>query len=332
MRGLDASTAARWRAGVGVLGLLALGVWLRVGAEDRHGGDFLRVELGAAPVARGLTGLLLADPGSRAWWNPAQLENEAGHLLSFQHQEAFEGNLELDYLAWTGHWGSAEGLPVSAFLLRQAVPDIPISTLLEGGDSFEEGGRPLVSSRQDASDWVLGLATARELRPGLKGGLTLKLLHRDLVERRGSGLGLDAGLRWQVREPLSLGLSLRDVTGSLIFWDDGRQDWIAPEWALGVAWRKPTPRWRSEIKAELDLRGELEGPVPDRNGEWRRAWLHGGLEWLLREKLALRCGWAEGDPAAGAGLLLGRWSLDYAWRPHPELGASHLVTLGARLP
>jgi hypothetical protein len=301
-------------------------------AEDRHGGDFLRVELGAAPVARGLSGLLLADPGTRAWWNPAQLEDEAGQLLSFQHQEAFGGDLELDYLSWTGRVGGSGGLPLSAFVLRQAVPDIPISTLLEGGDSFEEGGRPLVSSREDASDWVLGLATARELRPGLKGGLTLKLLHRDLVERKGSGVGLDAGLRWQARERLSLGLAVRDLAGSLVFWDDGRQDWIAPEWALGAAWEQPLPRWRSRLQAELDLRGEVEGAVPDRDGTWRRAWLHGGLEWILLERLALRAGVAEGDPAAGAGLLLGRWSLDYAWRPHPELGASHLVTLSARLP
>lgn len=309
------------------------------GARERHGGDFLRVELGAAPVATGLAGLLSADPGTRAWWNPALLEGqEESSRLSFQHQEAFSGALSLDYLSWSGAWA---GLPWGVFLLRQAVPDIPISEVLEGGASLEEGGRPVVR-REDAADWVLGLATARPLARGLAGGLSFKLIHRDLAVRTAQGLGLDAGLRWRpagapvaggAEGPrLELGLSLRDLTGSVLFWDDGRRDWIPPEWAVGAAVEQPLPRWRSRLRAELDLRGELEGAVPDRAGRWRRAWLHGGVEWRLLERLALRAGWAEGDPAAGAGLRLGPWCADYAWRPHAELGTSHLVTVSARLP
>lgn len=298
-------------------------------AGERHGGDFLRAELGAGPVARGLGGLLQADPGTRAWWNPALLEGGQA-WASFQHQEAFGGELTLDWLSWSGSLKG--GPPVAVYLLRQAVPDIPLSRVLEGGATLEEGGRPLISGREDAADWILGLATARRLAPRLRGGLSLKLLHRDLVEFTGNGLGLDAGLAWQAREQLALGLTVRDLTGSWVFWSDGEQDWIAPEWALGAALDHPMPRWHSRLKAELDLRGELEGAVPDRDGAWRRAWLHGGAEWLLLDRLALRGGFAEGDPAAGAGLALGRWSVDYAWRPHPELGASHLVTLAARLP
>jgi hypothetical protein len=311
------------------LALAALFTGGEATARERHGGDFLRAELGAGTVAGGLGGLLLADPGSRAWWNPAQLEAGVGGWLSFQHQEAFDGALSQDWLSWSGE---LRGQAVAAYLLRQAVPDIPISQALEGGATLEEGGRPWVTARADAADWILGLAAARPLAPGMRGGLTLKLLHRDLATVSGSGLGLDAGLRWQARRRLALALSLRDLTGTWVFWRDGEQDWIAPEWALGAAWEQPLPRWRSQFKAELDLRGELEGAVPDRDGAWRRAWLHGGAEWRLLERLALRGGWAEGDPSAGAGLSLGRWSVDYAWRPHPELGASHLVTLAARLP
>lgn len=303
----------------------------RAEAGDRHGGDFLRVELGAAPVAQGLAGVLGADPGSRIWWNPALLADGEGSWFSFQHQEAFGGQLEMDYISWSAPQALG-GRPAGLFLVRQAVPDIPITTVLEGGASLEEGGRPLVRSREDAGDWILGLATAQAWGNGLRAGATLKLMHRDLVTRTATGAGLDAGVAWRARPYLEVGATLRDVTGSLLAWDDGQRDWIAPEWALGAAWRQELPRWRSRLRAELDLRGELEGAVPDRDGVWRRAWLHGGLDWTLLERLALRAGWAEGDPAAGAGLLLGRWSLDYAWRPHPELGASHLVTAGYRLP
>lgn len=311
-------------AGLGLAVVLVARAW----GGERHGGDFLRVELGAAPVGRGGSGLLGADVGTCAWWNPAQLVSAGQSLFSFQHQEAFAGELSLDWLSWSGAW---QGLPLSAFLLRQAVPEIPLSQLLEGGPSLEEGGRPVVR-REDAADWVLGLATARAVRPGVDAGLTLKVIHRDLAVLSASGMGLDAGVRWQARPHLQVGVALRDLSGSVLFWDDGRTDWIPPEWALGVAYDRALPRLRSAIKVEMDARGELEGAVPDRRGNWHWAWLQGGVEWLLQERLALRAGYAEGDPSAGAGLHMGPWGVDYAWRPHQELGASHLVTLSARLP
>ncbi len=298
-----------------------------VRGADRHGGDFLRVDVGAGPVASGGTGVLGADAGTLAWWNPALLASQGDMVLSFQHQEAFGGELGLDWLSWKGRH---RDLPLSVYVLRQAVPDIPISQLLEGGASFEEGGRPVVR-REDAADWVLGVATAREVRPGLDGGLALKLIHRDLATLSATGLGLDAGLRLRLQHGLELGASLRDFSGGVLFWTDGQTDWIPPAWALGSAWTRDLPRLRSTVRLELDLRGELEGAVPDRRGHWRKAWLQGGVEWRFLDKLALRAGHAEGDPAAGAGLNLGRWSVDYAWRPHTELGASHLVTVSARL-
>lgn len=268
-----------------------------------------------------------ADPGTRAWWNPALLASPDPAVVSFQHQEAFGGELALDWLSWSG---KHKGMPLSAYLLRQSVPDIPINQLLEGGATFEDGGRPVVR-RDAAADWVLGLATAHTLRKGLAGGLALKLIHRDLVTLSANGFGLDAGLRWPLNQNLELGAVLRDFSGGLLFWEDGRTDWIPPAWAMGGAWTMELPRLRSHLRAELDLRGELEGAVPDHRGVWRKAWLQGGVEWRFQEKLRLRAGHAEGDPAAGAGLSLGRWAVDYAWRPHSTLGASHLVTLSARL-
>jgi hypothetical protein len=302
-------------------------------ATERHGGDFLRVEPGADAVARGGTGLLLAAPALAGWWNPALLAGLEGRHLGLQHSERFAGALVQDLIAYSGPLPGLEALgPLGLTLLRQGVEDIPLSDRLEGGATLEEGGRPWVREHADAADWILGLAWGRSLRPNLDGGVGLKLIHRDLVSVRANGLGLDAGLRWRPLPRWQAGLMLRDAAGTLLFWSDGQQDWIPPEWSLGLAWEPPWPRGIASLQLELDLKGELEGRVPDSAGRWRRAWLQGGLEWRLLERLALRAGRGEGDWTAGAGLLFARFAVDYAWRPHPELGDSHLVSLAARLP
>lgn len=307
--------------------ILLLGLALGAQAIERHGGDFLRIDMGAATVGRGSAGLVLAEEAVRAWWNPALLVKGQAGGIALQHQELFEGELRQDYLAWTGDW---RGFPLGVYLLRQAIEDVPLVDGLVGG-SFEEGGRPN-ASYETISDWILGIGSSLDLSPRLRAGLTLKLIHRDLAAYTGQGIGLDAGAWYGLRDDLELGLSLRDITGSIILWDDGEQDWIPPEVALGAAWRKDLPRLRSALAVELDLRSELEGRSPDRRGNWRRAWLHGGLEWSFLERFQLRGGMSEGDPAAGAGIQLGRLQADYAWRPHEDLGASHLVTLHLALP
>ncbi len=298
-------------------------------AAERYGGEFLRLGIGAAVVGRGRTGVLLADPGCMAWWNPALLSGGAGDHLAFQHSERFDGQLGQDYLSWAGGLGE---LRASCYLLRQAVDDIPLSSRLEGGDSFEDGGVPLVHARETAADWILGAAFGRPLARDLDLGLALKLLHRDLAGLRGTGLGLDAGLRYTHTPSLSFGLATRDLLGNLVFWNDGETGYVLPEVSAGAAWTPDLPAINSRLMLEADLRAELEGAVPDARGRYRRAWVDLGLELLVLERLALRAGMADGRLAAGAGLRFGRFRADYAYRPHEELGAGHLVWFGAELP
>lgn len=315
-----------------ILGL-AFALATTLHAADRHGGDFLRLEPGADAVGRGATGLLLGQPALVGWWNPARLADLSGRHASLQHSERLSGAVTQDALAWAGPLPRLEGVgPLGLYLLRQGVDDIPLSDRLSGGGSLDDGGVPIVRERADAADWIFGVAWGRALRENLDLGVGLKLIYRDLATVHGMGLGLDAGLRWRPFENWQAGALLRDAVGSLVRWNDGESDWIPPEWTLGVAWTPPWPAGFSKLALEVDLKGEFEGRVPDSQGNWRSAWLQGGFQWTVFERLVLRGGRAEGDWTAGAGLVFSRFSIDYAWRPHPELGDSHLVSLAARLP
>ncbi len=297
-------------------------------ARERHGGDFMRVDVGVAAIGRGQTGLLATDSGTMAWWNPALLAADPEEALAFQHSERFEGLLSQDYLAYNGRFGNR---PVGVYVLRQAVEDIPITSRLDGAPSLEEGGLPVISDMATASDWILGAGIGNHISEKLAVGLTLKFIHRDLVTVSGWGLGLDAGLSYQAFQTLRLGLAARDVVTSVILWDDGESQIVLPELAAGFLWE---PQWQwagARFTLAADLRSELEGESASADGTWRQVWLESGLAVHVGRLLELRAGWADDRPAAGAGLVLGRFSVDYAWRPHEDLGDSHLVSLGVRI-
>jgi hypothetical protein len=304
---------------------------------DRYGADFLRLEPGAASIARGGCGLLLRDPGFAAWWNPALLAEQERRLVAFQHADRFEGLLSQDVLALdldVKALGSksSEKQKLSFYLLRQAIEDIPLSTELEGGDSFENGGVPRVSEWATASDWVLGCGMGQAL-PALWNqkikanvGVSAKLIHRDMLVVKAWGLSVDAGLEVLLPHDLRLAAVLKDVTGALLVWDDGEKEWLPPEWALGAAWTKTLSSQAIAFSAAFELRGDTQGQVADANGDFRFADSRVGFETRFFDTLALRMGWYDDRVSAGAGLGVGRLQADYAWRPHHDLGSSHLFS------
>ncbi len=268
--------------------------------------------------------MLFGEGVSRSWWNPALLSDVEGREVGAQHSQLFGGLVKQDFIGLTGRLrGQAWGL----YLFRSAVPDIPLSSRTDGLD-LESGGRPIVHDRRSSSDWLLALAAARSLGERLDAGASLKLVYRDLAGLRATGLGLDLGLRMRLDYGLSAGLSLKDVPATVVLWDDGESDTIWPEWRAALGWEGRLPWLGLPLRSEWALAGDLEGPVADAEGEFRSVWLDGGLELRPLKVLALRAGISDNRLSAGAGIRLRRLRADYAFRPHPDLDSSHLVSLG----
>ncbi|MCA9783064.1 MAG: hypothetical protein H6678_10035 [Candidatus Delongbacteria bacterium] len=296
-------------------------------AAPRYEADNLRPEIGVAEIGRGNRGLLLARGPAAAWWNPALLQQEEQSRLALQHSELFGGLLSQDFIGCSGSW---HGLRGAAFISRSSVSDIPLSSALDGAATLEEGGRPIVSDRVDTADWILALALARPVSDRLDAGATLKLIWRDLATHSAQGLGLDLGLRYRLLPRLELGASLKDVPATMILWDDGQSDTIWPELALGAALLQPLPFAGAILRTELGAHTDLDGATSDSRGHFRTIWLDAGGEIEFPGRLALRAGYAESRFSVGAGLGLGRFAVDYAFRPHEDLDTSHLVAASCR--
>lgn len=112
----------------------------------------------------------------------------------------------------------------------------------------------------------------------------------------------------------------------------GRPAPLPTQGRLGAAWRLiTTPERRLLVTVEArSLRSELDGSTP--------VTAAGGVEWAMRVGgawVAARAGYRQkntaGDAAsafaAGGGVRLGRWALDYAYRPMGPLGATQHLGL-----
>jgi len=155
-------------------------------------------------------------------------------------------------------------------------------------------------------------------------GVNFKLIHKRLYNLEGYGLGLDVGGRIRVHGEelfdisnlgfLSLGLALKDITGTTIYWNTRRQDQIRITPAAAFALEQPLNRWRSKLNfaVEKDYRYAEKARY--------------GLEIIYAERIACRFGLKNTGLTTGFGLNFKAMKkivqVDYSFYNH-DLGISH---------
>ncbi len=157
-------------------------------------------------------------------------------------------------------------------------------------------------------------------------GLNFKIIYKHLYNLQGFGLGVDWGGRLRVNGEelldisrlgyLSVGLTLRDIAGTTIYWNSKRQDRIRPAAAISAALEQPLPKF----KTQLNLGWAQEYRYID------KARL--GVEVVYDQRLFLRIGLNNSGITTGIGLnfkVINRViNLDYAFYHH-ELGMNHRI-------
>ena len=159
-------------------------------------------------------------------------------------------------------------------------------------------------------------------------GIAPKLLFKHFgSEHSAFGLGADVGIRGIpfARVPLNLGLAVRDVFGTVLMWDSGRSEVIAPNVRFGTSYALQLPSLEATIVPAVDIAYHFEN-FGDSDG----AKLHLGCEYVVRNLVALRVGQDDDRLTFGGGIKFKPLSLDYAFIGHDELGESHRVSVNIR--
>jgi len=288
--------------------VLAVIVWAAPAAAGpgTHAGTFLKLLGGTRHAALGGAQAALPDGAESMFGNPAtlmQLDRPAASFL--------------------------QNFSIADMRLHQAALTMPLNSRTAAGIGIGYMDYGAIPGR-DASGYDIGNRSAGDLDLVLAGawrphdvvaiGLAGKYLRSSLDGIHAQTGAVDIGLtvrsanrRW------CGGVMLQHWGGDLQY--DHEANSLPMTWRAGAAWS--AERW--------PLLAALEAVKTSTEDLY---WC-GGVELALLDRLALRAGYrTRSDAGRGvtAGLAAGvdDWTLEYAWQPQGELGATHRLALGMR--
>lgn len=291
-----------------VLGLLALAGPLRsdqvAAGGQSEGYALLNEASGARALGMGSAYEAVAEDASGMLWNPAAPALAKGLAASMSHENWLVGtdrdvlSVQVPALRWlsVGAFGSL--IHYGGLELRDA------AGVYQGG--FEP------------QEQAVGLALAVH-GAGLALGLSGRYLRQQLPGEENTGYSGDAGMLWDINHGVRLGLVLKavpQVDGSLQPRGSGGLNLHGTlgSWAwLTASSVRLDPQAASEL--DLGVEGSYQGPVP----------------------VALRAGYSQDFPAlstsvsqrysVGVGVAYDQYTLDYAFLPWGDFGATHRLSL-----
>jgi len=156
-------------------------------------------------------------------------------------------------------------------------------------------------------------------------GINIKILHKELYNLIGNGIGFDLGsmLSFRLSEAigydwlgeLTLGFAVTDVIGSMVYWNSGKYENISAGLVTGIAYRQQFRKMPLDlILLFQDHSIETEHQI--------------GIEAVLKNMIVLRLGNKYGEYTGGLGLNLKiadiPLSVDYGFSDH-DLGNAHRI-------
>ncbi|MBD3166531.1 PorV/PorQ family protein [bacterium] len=281
---------------------------------SKYAGDFLSGQANARLLALGGVGVAVPEGPAGVHANPALLARNTRQGVSLMHADRFGGEVMMDYLAYVHP--TQEGRALGFGLIRQGVDDIPVTYWEQIG----EIRRPRVTEMTSASEYAFQVGYGTESRYGQIGAVA-KLLYKRLYENNAYGLGIDVGYARDFGR-LTVGAQARDVLSTILAWDTGRTETIAPAARIGAAYTIIMQRQNTELMPVVELQARGESLDDD-----DALALHAGLEVRISKVVMARVGYDDERLAYGAGLRVGPAAVDYAFVGHSDLGNTHRVSI-----
>jgi len=276
---------------------LLLTTTAQAGVGSSSGLEFLKLGGGARPLAMGEAFTGLADDASALFYNPAGLAQiNFPEILTMYNRWFLEVNQQMAGIVY----------PTNLGVVALGYSGLSSSDILSYDASGEAG--PTFGTNSSC----LNLSFSRKINPNLSWGITLKSINEKLEEVNGGALAFDAGLHYRLNSSLTLGVSALNLGSGVKFISETTP--LPTSYRLGAAY---SGKYLEEnYNLTMDLVFWPEGLKPNF-----------GLEYLIRNFFALRFGTSKGALRAGVGIVASLFAFDYAYLAHPDLGATHQVSI-----
>lgn len=283
-----------------VFGLLAATA-LPVCAEEANGGapgDWLSRYLGARTAGIGGAFVAAADQPLGVVWNPAGLSFMSQNEVHVETARLFE-DTSINGFGFALPGRSWPSFGISVLNLRSGAFE-RTNELNEPQGEFNEG------------DLAVFFSASKSFSPRFALGTNVRVVRQSVDEFDGSGVGFDLGAIFNLTPQLRVGASLLNLGGPNVSMRDVDEKYPV-EFRGGFAWS--LMGGRGLVSAELDHRS---GPGMS---------FHGGGEFWVHSKAALRFGYTEAYPSGGFGVkVTPDLRFDYA-ATDQELGVTHRFAL-----
>ncbi len=265
----------------------------------RYAGDFELLGTSARVTGMGGAAVATADDASAIYYNPSRCSRFGRTSASFLHSSDFSGLVQHNYL------GIAFSSRLQSFgvaVLHNGIPGIKLTALPDSTLPPGEHNRPYLVRTVSANQLVGYVSFGRNLNPFVALGGNAKVIYHDIAVGSCFGMGLDLGATITPMAGLDLGVRLRNVSTSPLFWKNGTREYVEPTAALGLARTFVLSRDRLTLAVESEA--GFGPPLSPPNY---------GLEYSFRGVLLGRLGAYQGNLAFGLGLRLGRIRVDYGY-------------------
>lgn len=337
----------------------------------KYGNDFLNLGADARGVAMSKSVIGSSNDASATYWNPALLSYQPQDIgISTMYSEYIGGISSYNFISLTRKLNKADAA-IGFTFIRFGTDKIPNTINLIGPDGAPDYSR---ITYFNAADYAFMFSFSKDISPDSSDVKTALGTNLKLINRRADGfgkawgIGLDAA--FSVRWPTSnLALVIKDATTTFLNWDikfspeqqvilqqlgneiiSQSSEIIRPTFLLGYGYSFPLSD-KTNLLLETNIISTFDG---NRNSLINMNNLsidpHFGTEFDINNKVYIRGGVGnfqrqtdENDtsktirtftPTLGAGVQLGKFSIDYAISRVDLTGSipfSHFISLNAKL-
>ncbi len=289
----------------------------------KYAGEPFHVGVGGRALGMGGAHIAIVDDVTAGFWNPAGLSSLQFKQLAFMHSEAFGALLNHDYVAFAAPLGSAEDSPVGAVSL----------TRLGGGgikltdQEVRDTKAPIIRKVTGHADYQLLVSYSVQRTERLRLGASAKFVYRDLADNSAYGLGADLGAQYSLSDNAVLGMMIRDVTTTLLSYDNGTKESIYPTLIPGIAIGKTFGDVTLSVAGDTEIKFENYRETAQYWQGSISADTRFGVEFGFMEAAFGRIGSDMGRLALGGGIAVAAFRVDIAYLRHTDLDDSFRISL-----